>query len=119
MQWSLAIALVALFLGCGCEPIRPQTIRVGDSSEQVCEYLDSVAHDISRAVGIQRSSPSSPYDRWYILADNTCLAVRSSRDDSGQERIKRLTLGEKGKGYGDKFKWLAQTHNDVSELTLP
>lgn len=110
---SCAILLIAL-IGCSREP---QTIRVGDPSDRVHKVLEHSAEDISFAVGVQVSRPHR--SKWYILQDGTCLQVVNSPGDDSIERVSSLILGDTGAGYGDKFKWLAQAHRDVMQLTIP
>ena len=118
--WGVAIAL------CGCNSPRPREgvrpdvtnrVAVGQSlAEAHARLQTSGAKDISGTVGIIAYPPDRL--RWYELRDGTCLCVRAVAEDGGEGTIQGLELGEPGRGYGDKIKWLGQQHREVTAVEL-
>ncbi len=116
--WGVVIAL------CGCtspppgEVVQPSALAqvvVGQSlSEAHAKLLAAGAKDITSTVGIMAYPPSRL--QWYELRDGTCLCVHGMADGGGT--IQRLELGEPGRGYGDKIKWLGQRHREVTAVEL-
>src|SRR5262245_24232444 len=55
---------------------------------------------------IQTGVPAPARLRWYKLQDGTCLEVLlTPKDNRDDYVVEHLTLGEKGRGYGDMLKW--------------
>jgi hypothetical protein len=120
MRWLQACG-VALLL-CGCHAKQPagvpevQRVAVGDSfADAHVRVLASGATDISDSVGLL-TEPSARM-HWYELRDGTCLCVRVVANGA-QETIRGLTLGEPGRGYGDKLQWLEQRHRETEFVRL-
>ena len=101
---SILLLLVILMSGCGqSEP--PVWIEVGESYESVIEKLETVeAESLNGLVGIL----CSPRCEWYLLPDGTALQMFIQTQSNGEESLYSISLGEAGKGYGDKGVWLQQ-----------
>jgi len=103
------------------------TIVIGMPLREAGRVLDGAqAKDITENVGIftvqlldGEAFIEDLKDHWYILADNTCLHLTSGRTRGyTNSTIQSISLGEKGKGYPDKFEWLKQERVEMRRLDL-
>lgn len=101
------------------EPVTSRRVAVGDSFQDANRrLLASGAEDFSQFVGIIALRPNRM--RWYILKDGTCLCVRLiTSEESPDGIVRELSLGEPGRGYGNKIQWFAQQQRDVNRVDLP
>lgn len=94
------------------------TVSVGMTLNEVEQLLrDYAAESISDQVQIK--APGPRIVRWYLLADGTCVAVAAMPRKVGDPVVEGFTLGEAGRGYGDKVRWLEQRHRELRSLRLP
>jgi hypothetical protein len=96
-------------------PLLSIRVKVGDSILGVEEQILNSGGETLSGVGLLSVFGSS---YWYLLKDGTCLEVYTTKaEKSGDEVIRRLTLGESGRGYPGKLEWL-QKHHEVAFVVL-
>ena len=111
----MLLLFVFLTLGCG-QSETPLWIQVGDPYDSVIEHFETIdAQSLQGMVGV-RCSP----DRceFYVLPDGTCLEMTVRVAIGGEETISSITLGEAGKGYGDKRIWSRQQKTGFDRYDL-
>jgi hypothetical protein len=126
----LCLCLILAGFGCGksAEKKTSSRISVGDKMPDVETLLRaSKATDITDSIGIIIGS--GPLDgaqpteveynaKWYELADRTGVALVFETKKGSTPLLSRIIIGEKGKGCGDKLKWLAQTQTNPTSIDL-
>lgn len=89
-----------------------QTIRCFDDFENSIRKLQLVkATEITSNVGVKAGGDLS---RWFLLRDSIC--VRVMRDESSL--VSRIIIGESGKGYGGKERWVTQVTTELKAIVL-
>lgn len=101
---SILLLILILMAGCG-QSDAPLWIEVDEPYDSVLAKLETIeAKSLNGLVGIL----CSPRCEWYVLPDGTCLQVMIQTGANGTESLYNITLGEAGKGYGDKRVWMQQ-----------
>ena len=96
-------------------PLLSIQVKVGDSIRGVQKQILNSGGETFTGVGLLSVFGSS---YWYLLKDGTCLEVNTTTvEESGDEVIRRLCLGEFGRGYPGKLEWL-QKHREVAFIEL-
>ena len=110
----LLLAAAGVLGGCNSRPTAG-TVKVNMTFGEAAAVLNAAgAQDISGTVSIV-SGTTDPeavvLDAWYLLSDGTCLQIVAEGrlgQDTPSLVVKSLSLGEVGRGFGNKMEWVEQ-----------